>query len=443
MSTMLHVAANTSFNTIMHRQPTYKVPNFMFAYYLIGLMDVQMATTKKFTEANNDWLPFVSHLYFAILFFYVTLQRQKLAADISDDQQRFLEYIDDYFNGNIGHALIPGPIVHIFQALASGSGPNERYGNLTFAIPNNLGYTQANEHRYSNRLGMHLPNVPFILDQFMNTVRVLSQGMDNNVVASATDSWYTSIFGQDANAAASMRVHMLSPSARARISVPSGVLSSFRQAMSVWHDSLPFTATGTSVYTTGTSLREFSFAQLLGFTSPPYATTIRNHGWPMHVFRVMQGYSAYWKDSCSLGKISSLSIGANFITVNPTSEAETVAALLGEVTTRSVRYQGAGGTSVRYEIKEISDVWMTFSSTEYDLDLVAYQLGMVSGLDWNWQNANNSTAAVYSGPARGAIVVGPISNRSEKSQTTENQLLRSFGVEVAGYYHTTNALPLM
>jgi len=201
---MLSAVSNMAFsaNTEL-RVANYVVPNCTVFYQLLGMCDTQMAHTKRFTDANPDWIPFVSQLYFGILIYYQVLKTQAVGNQISQEQRDFLEFLDDQFQ--VAHTKIPGPLVPFFQALAACCGPNDHYGNTTYGIPNNLNVSQATHYLANNRLNVNLPSIIVILDQFMRYIQrfVPAGAVPGAPTLAMTDSFYMDIFGTAAAVGAS------------------------------------------------------------------------------------------------------------------------------------------------------------------------------------------------------------------------------------------------
>jgi hypothetical protein len=418
------------------RTPNFVVPCLIMYYQIIGLMDTQMAHTKRYTDANPDWHPHVSQLYFAILAFYQILTLQAVGNQISNEQRLFLEFLETQFN--VRSAKIPGPMVPFFQSLAACSGPNPAYGNVTFGIPNNLDVRQNQHFLAINRINAHLPSVIFILDQFMRLIQrftaiagpVLAAGLD------ATDSHYMDIYGTAAVAGAANEVCMKTPSARTEINVSLTVMNGFFGSSNLWRNVMPFDpATNQSTYIAGAGAATLSFAQILGFEGFG-ATAGTNYNWFGEVGRIMQPYSDFFRDSVSLGSINTTGIGAIYIRTRFLNNAANAAALTTAMGVRNVRYRAAA--AARYIIPDLQNITTSAQHQEDYLELVTEQLGLLTQMHVTW-DVNINAASVFPGPLTGNINIGSVWTRIFEKNTSQMNVGNYIPNLISGYYHTPAA----
>lgn len=438
LSMLLSGVSDLPMNGIKYNTITYIVPCLIQLYYVLSIMDTQMVHTKRFVDANADWHPFVSQLYFAVLVFYQTLKNQKIGGSITHEQSLFLEYLDNNFKAE--HLKIPGPLVIFFQGLAANAGPTENYGNVIYGIPANPGVSQQNEFRFANRLNLHLPNVIFILDQFMRTLQdIAPAGNVPGVIAQAsTDRVYMSIFGTAAANAAPNRPCMLTPSARHEVQVTTSLLAGLASSSNIWRNTLPFDpATNTSTYLTGIAPGLLDLPQILGFRG--YGATANSYfNWFTQVARVMQPYADFFKDSVSLGAITTVGIGINYVRTVYQATPETATTLLHEVTVRDVRYQAAGTS--RYAIPNYNNVVTRHQHSEEYLDAVTEQAGTLTQINVSWLLVNAEPNAHYAGPARANVIVGPFENRIDLRASGPYTVPPVIPPIISGYHHTPAAL---
>lgn len=438
LSMLLSGVSDLTMNGIKYNNTTYMVPCLIQFYYVLSLMDTQMVHTKRFTDANSDWHPFVSQLYFAILVFYQVLKNQKIGGTISHDQSLFLEFLETQFKAE--HLKIPGPLVIFFQALAANSGPTNNFGNVTYGIPHTTGVTQANDFRFANRLNLHLPNVIFILDQFMRVLQDIAPAaaVPGPIAQASTDRIYMSIFGTPAANAAANRFCMLTPSARHEVQVTTSLLNGLVASSNVWRNTLPFDpATNVSTYTAGANANIMTLDQVLGFRGfGPTANSTFN--WFSQTSRIMQPYADFFKDSVSLGAITTTGIGINYIRTTYSNDPTTAAVLLHNVTVRDVRYQAAGTS--RYDVPNFTTVNTRHTHTEEYLDLVTEQAGIMTQINVDWTLVNASVFAVAQGPLRGNVAVGPLELRLDLASSATFNVPPVIPAIVSGYYHTPAAL---
>lgn len=437
LSEMLSAVAEVNFsaNTDL-RVPNYVVPNSIFLFQVLMMCDTQMSHTKRYTDANPDWHPFVSQLYFAILVYYHTLKCQKVGNNITQEQLDFLEFLDNQFN--VSHLKIPGPLVPFFQALAACSGPNDHYSNVTFGIPFDLDVNQRNHFLAANRMNAHIPSVIFILDQFMRLInRFAPVGAAPQAIAlDVTDSHYIDIYGVPAAANAPNAICMKTCTARSEINVSLSAMQSFFGTTNLWRSVLPFDpATNQSMYVAGNNQNTLRFDQILGFRG---IGNYSNHSYPWfrEVARTMQPYSDFFRDSVSLGSINTSGIGAIYIEAGFNNTHENALALNDAVAIRDVRYRAAGLS--RYLIPSLTDIVVQYSTQEDGLDTVAKQLGTLTTFNTHWF-VNNNGMSVLPGPITGHVIIGPVFQRQLQYLSRPWTPLRYFSNIISGYYHVPAA----
>jgi len=438
LSMLLSGVSDFTFNGIKHNETTFIVPCFIQFYYVLSLMDTQMVHTKRFTDANADWHPFVSQLYFGILTFYTVLKNQRIGGSISHEQSLFVEYLDQQFKAE--HLKVPGPLVIFFQALAANAGPTENFGNVVFGIPNNHGVNQNANFKFANDLNLHLPNPIFILDQFMRIIQDIAPAAaaPNAITQASTDRVYLNVFGTAAANAAANRSCMLTPSARNEVQVTTSLLNGLASSSNIWRNTLPFDpATNTSTYVAGNGQAQLSLNQILGFRG--FGATDRSYfDWFAQVARIMQPYGDFFKDTVSLGSITTSGIGISYILSQFETDSNTADTLLHEVVIRDVRYQAAG--TPRYQIPNYSGVVTSHSHSEDYLDVVTEQAGILTQLNVAWETVNADVGAIYDGPLRPSIIAGPLDLRLDTRRTTKLVVPNTIPTIVSGYYHTPSAL---
>lgn len=438
LSMLLSGVSDLAFSGIKHNETTYIVPNVVQMYYVLSIMDIQMVHTKRFTDANSDWHPLVSQLYFGVLVYYQVLKNQRIGGSITYEQSLFLDYLDSQFKAE--HFKVPGPLTVFFQALAANAGPNENFGNVVYGIPFKLGVTQRNAFRPVNGLNVLLPNVIFILDQFMRVLQDIAPAgaVPGAVTQASTDRIYMSIFGTAAAAAAVNRLSMLTPSARHDVQVTTSLLTGLAASSNVWRNTLPFDpATNTSTYLTGNNNDPLTLEQVLGFRG--FGATVNNRfTWFQQVARIMQPYGDFFKDTVPLGSVTTKGIGISYIVTKYVADDHTRDVLLHDVETRDVRYQAAG--TARYNIPEYSGIQTTHSHTEDYLDLVTEQAGMLTQLNVDWTAINTVAPEGVQGPDRANVVFGPLELRLSTRQTGVCTVSNTIPTIVSGYYHVPTAL---
>lgn len=441
-SRLLSAVADLPFSAVRRDSPTYIVPTFVQFFYVLYLMDAQMVHTKRFTDANHDWMPFVSQLYFTVLIYYHVLVCQKIGGTISIEQGHYLDYLEENYV-NLSNYKIPGPLVPFFQALAANGGPNSDFGNVIFGIPSNMSVSQSSQYLLPERINFNLPSPIVILDQFMAWVHIVApmNAVAPQLSLSMTDYFYSHFFNQPIQANDDREICMLTPSARFPVPMTMSIVQNFQASVGTWHSSLPFDtlqATTHSQYTTGNNANPLNFAQYLGFQGVG-SNRDRMYDWFTQCSRIMQPYADFFRDSVSIGAISTVGIGSIYVMSFPANTTANARVYTSAPTIRAVRHMTA--TVNRYEMHSFN-VNNTVGAThviEY-LDLVTEQLGYLTQLNFNWTLINGNTNTVYPGPVRGHYATGPVEALPDYRQRTPQNVANALPTLISGYFHTPAAL---
>lgn len=442
VSRMLSAVADLPFSSIRRDTTTYVVPCFVQFFYVLYLMDAQMVHTKRFTDANHDWMPFVSQLYFTVLIHYHVLVCQKIGASISIDQQQFLDWIESNFT-NIGNFKIPGPLVPFFQALAANGGPNSDFGNVVFGLPNNVTVSQNSQYLLENRLNANIPSAIVILDQFMSWIHVVApmNAVAPAVSLSMTDYFYTHVYNEAIVAGNDREVIMQTPNARQPIPMTMSIVQNFQASVGTWHSALPFNTANAnthSQYTTGINPSALTFAQYLGLQGVgPNAH--RMYDWFTQCSRIMQPYGDFFRDTVSLGAISTVGIGSIYVISSPPPTTANANVYTAAPNVRPVRHLAAATNRYDRLPYNIDNTVAAEHPIEY-LDLVTEQLGLTTQLNFNWTIINGAPGTAYPGPIRGNAAVGPVEELPAYRRRTPVNVANALPTLISGYFHTPAAL---
>lgn len=255
----------------------------------------------------------------------------------------------------------------------------------------------------------------------------------------SVDSVYMSIYGTAAADDAANRYALLTPTGRFDVNVPQSVVQAFSQSTSSWRTSLPFDpATNTSQYVTGNNANDLNFAQILGFQGIGNQQT-RQYGWFTHVSRIMQTYCTFFRDTVSLGSITTTGIGANYVTTKYVPKGNTRDALLYSPTVRPVRFQ-ANAAVTRYDLHEFTDVWSEFYHTDESLGEIGEQYAQITQLDVNWIAVASPDPDAYNGPLRGIVATGPLEQRLVTRISPWLNVHSRIPGLITGYYHSITAM---
>nr|ATS94414.1 coat protein [Podosphaera prunicola partitivirus 3] len=437
LSQMLSAVAEVNFSSNADlRRPNYVVPNCTIMFQVLMICDTQMSHTKRYTDANPDWHPFVSQLYISVLIYYHTLKCQSVGNQVSQQSRDFLEYLE--FQFQVSHLKIPGPLVPFFQALAACSGPNDHYDNVTYGVPDQLLVSQATHYLAANRVNQHLPSVTLILDQFMRLINRFAPvgAAPAPITLDVTDSHYLDIYGVAAAAEAENAECMKCCNARNEINVALGTMQGFFGTTNLWRSVLPFSpGTNTSMYVNGNNQNVLGFDQYLGFRGIGDHSN-RTYAWFREVSRIMQPYSDFFRDSVSLGSINTSGIGAIYIEAGILNTTENAQMLTSTLEVRDVRYRAPG--TRRYVIPSLTELSFAYATREDGLDTVAKQLGTLCALNTLW-DVNLNALSELPGPISGFIRIGPIFDRPIQYLSRVWTPLRYYSNIISGYYHVPAA----
>jgi len=150
---------NPLINTI---EPTYSyvVPSSFMMFYIIHEMDILMAQNYYFNRSTNLWHPYVTRLYFGILFIIQTLRAMNKIGTLPSVSKLFLtQFLDDFPPESLS---IPGPLVPLFKAIAA-SQPNDlNLGKICPYLPEEIGPKSPNTRIQDDKSAFLWPNIPLL-----------------------------------------------------------------------------------------------------------------------------------------------------------------------------------------------------------------------------------------------------------------------------------------
>lgn len=151
----------TPFRKVNTRIISSYVPTTFNYYTVIHYMDQMIQSDSYFTRERLPWHPFISRLYYAIIFYIQTLRAMNYARQIQRTDAEFLKHFEDSYP--FDSLPIPGPLAPILKALCA-SEPSDGIFNITCPkIPKDIGPAQASDVLSLNHSTLALPNVPFLL----------------------------------------------------------------------------------------------------------------------------------------------------------------------------------------------------------------------------------------------------------------------------------------
>lgn len=140
------------------------VPSAYMMYYTVHLMDDTIRKNSYFKKLQDAWHPFVSRIYFGILFYIQTLRAQLSLDTIDFTSRNFLKkFLSDYPPERLP---VPGPLVTLFECLAPARPGSTLRTYVTPAIPEKVGPQTANlliDYSAENAGVLILPNIPMLI----------------------------------------------------------------------------------------------------------------------------------------------------------------------------------------------------------------------------------------------------------------------------------------
>lgn len=270
------------------------IPDASMMYFNLSICDSLMNTTEHFLQNNPAWIPIVSQLYIAVLWFVMILK----VYVTSGYAPNLASLYDSLKSLNIEDCLIPGPLVPFFQSLAAINGPFEWIGDIVARMPAFNHLWNIPTYGPSNAYARYIPAPVIMLDQLYRFATFeLPEGVNSPY---ETFTWYSNIFSVAANAVpATCR---LGPQLCASLFTTP---AQCEYAYNYWNNVLSDNFTRVNSQAGNTPLHDYN--QFLGFRSQ------RGHhqtDWFQHVVTTMQEYCKYFKGSVALKAVSPVGIGA-------------------------------------------------------------------------------------------------------------------------------------
>jgi hypothetical protein len=252
-------------------------------------MDYAIGYTSKFLQNSPAWLPPMSQAYFGTLFLVQTLRAQRECGYLNEEEQFFLDGFEKTFD--FRSLAIAGPAVPYFMSLNTFSGPNETIGDITPALPRNISLTAANSYLEGTLpWQLYLPNVPHYIDQLK-----LISSATADFTQDTAHAIRTSIFSENAAAAAATAAHLQMPGGSYPLSYQLTHLNNARLALK----NIPFPPRLSA--TTGSIT---NWQRFLRFHHPTTRTgAVTFHNWFAQVSTIMSRYAKYFRNSVSLNAI--------------------------------------------------------------------------------------------------------------------------------------------
>jgi len=165
-SLMFKAAANNPLEEYQYQAYSSYVANLAPMMYLLNVMDMNMVSTRRWTDNCSGWVPPYSQMYISVLAYVQILRamRSSNALFLSDMATTFLSQFETMYPLN--ELWIPGPLVSCFRAISAfWPSITDKFGNVTPYVKTTPGWTNANRYTFQNSQALYLPNVSIFISR--------------------------------------------------------------------------------------------------------------------------------------------------------------------------------------------------------------------------------------------------------------------------------------
>jgi len=267
------------------------VPSFYALAAALTACDDLMITTYRFGRSHPYWLPQMSLVYVAILFYFRIFDVYVRSGSAPPNMVHLVRALKDMFD--FRRLMIPGPLVPYFQALSLCSAGDSLLGDISPCVPDEL--PQANDYFALPNGQRYLPNILALLDYptgILRSANAITQDYVHNV---------TLMYRQAvaANNIAAINTLVKSPGFYSPVYMPASVLEQFRLTANT-RLRLPDQINLGNV----TQDVRINWYQFLRFRPlPGEANSPKFKTWFGNVASMMSDYSEYFSGSVSLADI--------------------------------------------------------------------------------------------------------------------------------------------
>jgi hypothetical protein len=414
-------AANPLYTDIRREENTF-VPNATHLFHMLGVCDLLMSQTHRFTQSSPGWIPIVSHLYISILWL-IAIIRVRVETRYGSPNENEL-YRDLCDNLQILDLIIPGPLVPFFVALASAAADKDWIGDFMPGMPTITELFAGSPH--INNMWLRLLPFPlFLLDALIHFARV-----DDAQGSHTAFEWTRNIFSTTGTPTdpthTDVAWNRLGPNFVAPLYATS---SQHDNARTFWKTAL---ATPTySRYTRASVLTLSNFAQFTGFADNNGTFRLN---WFTACTTIMQKYSFFFNGSIALKDISPTQLGAIIPRGIPTANAAT----------RDWLYPArAPGTQTSNSFTAINalphELRVAFQHADTDLEQVAEQYAVTTHVNVDWSQGNN-TQNGWTQIAQANTHVGSAWTFAAHRRSSPLTVHYAYTQSVTSRYHVSTAL---
>jgi len=159
---MLEMAAPAPWSTQEDMSLNTFVPSFHGFAYITSVCNDLMASTYRFTRAHPQWIPRMSDIYVAMLFYFRILDVMVESGKNEEPYRSLHKEIKKSYD--FRRLRIPGPLVPYFQALSLCSSGDDLLGDVLPVIPQEVPANSETFWKIEGDSSPSLPNILALLD---------------------------------------------------------------------------------------------------------------------------------------------------------------------------------------------------------------------------------------------------------------------------------------
>jgi len=297
---ILKAAANNPLSDVADFSTSTFIANTSVLFYLLNFMDHTMAATKRWTDNCMGWVPPISQMYIAVLYYVQVFRAMDAAGAITPGSEisNFLRTFIEIFPLN--ELWIPGPHVAFFRSISAfWPSEHDQFGNVTPTVPKVPDWSRAGKYRLGNyenlsNIDAMLPNISLFITRLRSLVVAAS-------AANVTQDTFTNGTNSPASVETLFGVVVTNDAQEQWLTRHTGFMFSYADNLSLWQNaarnisrlSIPQDLVG------GTTIPVNSWAAFLRFAQTP-----NEHTWFGPVSAIMAKYCQFFNGSASLDSVA-------------------------------------------------------------------------------------------------------------------------------------------
>jgi hypothetical protein len=371
---MLDLTAYAPWSQPEHLDLSTYVPNAHALFTTLSFCDNEMLSTDRFTRGHPHWSPFVSRLYFSMLFYFRILDCMVLSGLATSTELNLLLEIKNTFD--FRRLTVPGPLVPFFQSISVCSSGHELLGDVSPRLPHISHCTPGHHYSLDN---ISVPNVPALVDMIASSIYATTPSDDYTHVSHTVSRLFGAAIGDTAND--DIRNVLSTPG----LTHDPMMTNQHRLTQHRARDRLPMPRVPAPADITQT--HALSWPQFFRFTALNGERQSHNHRqWFTSVIGLMNEYSCYFTESSSLGLIP-VAAGAS-----PLVQCQYTASTNSKTTpgTYAVHSPSASGHPAHYALPEITSLDLSALCNSPAIPDTHLQIATLAATNAQLDGTNNS-----------------------------------------------------